>query len=93
MVATVLCVGQAVQDFVFTLPTLPQAARKYPASHFESVGGGPAATAAAAIAQLGGRALLAARVGSDTVANSGATAWIVAPCDACPAASRRYRQS
>lgn len=63
----VLCIGQAVQDFVFTLPELPAAARKYRARRFESVGGGPAATAAVAICRLGGRALLAARVGDDDV--------------------------
>jgi sulfofructose kinase len=66
--ATVLCVGHAVQDFVFTLAALPRAAEKFQATHFASVGGGPAATAAVAIARLGGRALLAARVGDDVLA-------------------------
>jgi len=67
---TVLCVGHAVQDFVFTLPALPRTAEKHQASRFTSVGGGPAATAAVAIARLGGRALLAARVGEDTIADA-----------------------
>lgn len=67
--ATVLCVGHAVQDFVFSVPALPTRAEKHQATGFASVGGGPAATAAVAIAKLGGRALLAARVGADPVAD------------------------
>jgi sulfofructose kinase len=66
--ATVLCVGHAVQDFIFTVPALPDRGEKYRATSFETVGGGPAATAAAAIARLGGKALLAARVGDDAAA-------------------------
>jgi len=66
---TVLCVGHAVQDFVFTLPALPRSAEKHQASRLTSVGGGPAATAAVTISRLGGRALLAARVGDDPVAD------------------------
>ena len=67
---TVLCVGHAVQDFVFSLPALPARAEKHQATAFASVGGGPAATAAVAIARLGGRPLLAARVGDDPVADA-----------------------
>lgn len=67
--ALVLCVGHAVQDFVFTVPQLPTRGEKYRASAFETVGGGPAATAAVAIARLGGRARLAARVGDDAIAD------------------------
>ena len=66
--STVLCVGHAVQDFVFYVPALPDRGEKYRATRFESVGGGPAATAAVAIARLGGRAVLAARVGDDAAA-------------------------
>jgi sulfofructose kinase len=66
--AKVLCVGHAVQDFVFAVPALPDRGEKYRATHFETVGGGPAATAAVAISRLGGRAVLAARVGDDAVA-------------------------
>lgn len=65
---TVLCVGHAVQDFVFTVPVLPDRGAKYRATRFESVGGGPAATAAVAVSRLGGRAFLAARVGDDDAA-------------------------
>jgi sulfofructose kinase len=67
--ATVLCIGQAVQDFVFSVDTMPARADKYRASDFETLGGGPAATAAVAISRLGGAARLAARVGDDMLAN------------------------
>lgn len=67
--ATVLCIGQAVQDFVFSIDTMPTAAEKYRASDFETLGGGPAATAAVAICKLGGAAQLATRVGDDMLAN------------------------
>jgi sulfofructose kinase len=67
-VKTVLCVGHAVQDHVYTLPRLPVGGSKNRASGFASVGGGPAATAAVAIARLGGAARLAARVGDDEMA-------------------------
>lgn len=75
---TVLCVGHAVQDFVFTVASLPDRGEKYRATSFTSVGGGPAATAAVAIAKLGGRAVLAARVGADAAAD-----MITAELDRC----------
>jgi sulfofructose kinase len=62
-------VGHAVQDFVFTVQEIPSRPAKHRATRFESVGGGPAATAAVAVARLGGRALLAARVGDDAAAD------------------------
>ncbi len=68
-VAAVLCVGHAVQDFVFTVDSFPDTAEKHRASDFAALGGGPAATAAATIARLGGDALLAARVGDDRIAD------------------------
>lgn len=68
--AKVLCVGHAVQDFVFGVPRLPHRGEKYRATAFEAVGGGPAATAAVAIAKLGGEVRLAARVGDDAVAGT-----------------------
>lgn len=67
--STVLCIGQAVQDFVFSVEDMPAKADKYRASGFEALGGGPAATAAVAISKLGGTARLAARVGDDLLAN------------------------
>ncbi len=67
--ARVLCVGHAVQDFVFHVEAMPDKAAKFAARAFESVGGGPAATAAVAISRLGGDALLAARLGDDSIAD------------------------
>lgn len=66
---TVFCAGHVVQDFVFSVATMPDTAQKYRASDFQSVGGGPASTAAVAISKLGGSALLAARVGDDGIAD------------------------
>ncbi len=66
----VLCVGHAVEDHVFRVPALPTEAVKHQAIGFAIVGGGPAANAAVAIARLGGAALLAARVGADSVGAS-----------------------
>jgi len=68
--ASVLCVGQVVQDFVFAIDSMPKRAEKYRASDFYHSGGGPAASAAVTIVKLGGHAKLAARVGDDDVANS-----------------------
>ena len=65
-----LCVGHAVQDFVFSTPQLPQRAEKHRAAGFSIVGGGPAATAAVAITKLGGHAQLVARVGDDVIADA-----------------------
>lgn len=67
--SSVLCIGNAVQDFVFAVERFPASAEKHPASAFDSVGGGPAATAAVAIARLGGTAMLATRLGDDGVAD------------------------
>ena len=65
----ILCVGQAVQDFVFGVDEIPDRAEKFRADRFEAVGGGPAATAAVAITRLDGRAAVAARLGDDGVAD------------------------
>ena len=66
--ATILCLGQAAQDFVFALDAMPRQADKYRAEAFHSVGGGPAANAAVTVSRLGGRAKLAARLGQDDIA-------------------------
>jgi sulfofructose kinase len=63
--SAVLCLGVAVLDHVFAMSALPERAEKYRASDFAVVGGGCAANAAAAVARLGGRALLATRLGAD----------------------------
>lgn len=65
----VLCVGHAVQDFIFRTPQMPQRAEKHRATGFTAVGGGPAATAAVAISKLGGTAQLVARLGDDLLAD------------------------
>ncbi len=67
--ATVFCVGVAVQDFIYFVDEMPRAAEKYRAREFLSVGGGCAATAAVAVARLGGDARLAARLGDDLLAD------------------------
>ena len=67
--AKVFCIGHAVQDLVFSVDAMPAAAEKYRASGFETLGGGPAATAAVAVSMLGGTAQLATRVGDDLMAN------------------------
>ncbi len=66
--ASVFCIGVAVQDFIYFVDEMPQAAEKYRARDFMTVGGGCAATAAVAVARLGGRARLAARLGDDLLA-------------------------
>lgn len=63
----VLVVGMAVIDFVFEVDTMPDRAEKYIASEASVVGGGGAANAAVAIANLGGTAMLAGRIGRDTI--------------------------
>lgn len=63
--ASVLCVGIAVLDYVYGVGEIPSRATKYRAHRLELVGGGIAANASVAIARLGGRALLATRLGPD----------------------------
>jgi sulfofructose kinase len=62
---TVVCIGIAVLDQLFELARLPDRAGKHFAHGFLEVGGGPAATAAVAIARLGGQAIFWGRVGDD----------------------------
>ncbi|MDF1608104.1 PfkB family carbohydrate kinase [Hoeflea sp. YIM 152468] len=65
----IVTTGVAVVDFVFFLDEMPRQAEKYRARAAEITGGGGAANAAAAIARLGGHAMLATRLGSDQVAD------------------------
>lgn len=65
--ASILLAGVAVIDFIFMLDRLPRAAEKYRARDAAVSGGGCAANAAAAVARLGGQAMLAARIGADPV--------------------------
>jgi sulfofructose kinase len=62
---SVLCVGIATLDYVYAVPALPISAAKHRATALEVVGGGIAANAAVAVARLGGKALLATRLGDD----------------------------
>jgi len=64
---SVLVVGMAVIDFVFEVDAMPSTAEKYIASGASVVGGGGAANAAVAIANLGGHAVLSGRIGDDMV--------------------------
>lgn len=62
---TVLVAGVAVMDFVFLVDEMPRQAEKYRANDSSMIGGGCAASAAVAVARLGGTARLAARLGND----------------------------
>src|SRR6056297_2994416 len=64
-IATVLCVGQATLDHVFTVGGELRAGHKHVADAHATVGGGVAANAAVTVARLGGRAVLAGRIGHD----------------------------
>lgn len=63
----VICLGLAVWDQIFTLEQLPRGGGKNFATSFSEVGGGPAATAAAAAARLGADSALWSRVGGDDI--------------------------
>lgn len=67
MTGAIICVGAAVLDQIYGVPSLPAGSGKHFAGSFRETGGGPAANGAVAIARLGGRAALWARVGSDEV--------------------------
>lgn len=66
--AAVLTVGITVLDTVFAVDQLPQGDSKHHARTRSEVIGGIAANAAIAIARLGGRAILASRIGNDLAA-------------------------
>jgi sulfofructose kinase len=65
MTGRIVCVGNGVLDQVYEVDALPRAGIKMTARAFRESGGGPAATAAVAIARLGGRASWWGRVGED----------------------------
>jgi sulfofructose kinase len=67
---TVFCIGIAVLDYVYGVPRMPSAPVKYRAQALEVVGGGIAANAAVAVSRLGGRALLATRLGDDVTGDA-----------------------
>lgn len=63
--ARVLCCGMAVLDRIMRVEAFHHGGGKLYTGDYHEVGGGPAATAAVAIARLGGSARLVARVGDD----------------------------
>nr|WP_319514961.1 PfkB family carbohydrate kinase [uncultured Cohaesibacter sp.] len=67
---TVACVGITVLDRVFRVEKLPSHGGKFVAKDYFEIGGGPAATAAVAVAQLGLPVEFVGRVGSDDVAQA-----------------------
>ncbi len=66
---TILLAGVAVLDFVFQVDHFPRIADKFRAKDAMIVNGGNAANASIALAKMGARPLLAARLGDDPVAD------------------------
>lgn len=62
---TVMCVGIAVMDQLFTVADLPTGEGKFYADGYREIGGGVAANAAVAVVKLGGAARYVGRVGDD----------------------------
>lgn len=63
--ATVVCCGAATLDTLYRVPRLPSGAGKLLPTAMMQVAHGMATSAAAAVARLGGRAVLLARIGDD----------------------------
>ena len=61
----IACIGIAVLDRTYALPRLPDAPGRWMAGGYSEVGGGMAATAAVAVARLGGRGAWIGRLGDD----------------------------
>ncbi|MBZ9580701.1 PfkB family carbohydrate kinase [Klebsiella quasivariicola] len=66
----IACVGITVQDRIYSLGNLPDGGGKYQSHHYMEAGGGPAATAAVAIARLGIDVDFIGRVGDDSCGNT-----------------------
>src|SRR5262245_6206368 len=66
MSGRIVCVGNGVLDQVYEVEALPRVSVKPTALNLRESGGGPAATAALAIARLGGKASWWGRVGDDS---------------------------
>lgn len=86
----VVCIGSAALDVLLTVDELPGADGRVPADTGMMAGGGPAATAAVALARLGARVELIARVGDDLpgriireqlAAEGVGTRWLVTRAD------------
>ncbi|EMM5418807.1 sulfofructose kinase [Citrobacter amalonaticus] len=66
----IACVGITVQDRIYSLKELPDGGGKYQSNQYIETGGGPAATAAVAIARLGVDVDFIGRVGDDSCGNT-----------------------
>ncbi|USD67723.1 PfkB family carbohydrate kinase [Vibrio sp. SCSIO 43136] len=67
---SIACLGITVLDRIQRVANLPTAGGKYVATDYYEVGGGPAATAAVAVAKLGHEVDFIGRVGCDGVADT-----------------------
>lgn len=67
---TVICLGLTAYDHIWNVEAIPEGAGKSRAGDFVSAGGGMAATAAVAIAKLGGRARFWGRAGNDAAGHA-----------------------
>lgn len=63
--ARVVCIGHATLDAILAVPRLPVSDERLPASAGALAGGGPAATAAVALARLGIAVAFGGRIGDD----------------------------
>jgi sulfofructose kinase len=61
----VICVGMTAQDHIWSLDEIPSEPVKVRANDFRQIGGGMAATAAVAVARLGGEVAFWGRAGDD----------------------------
>jgi sulfofructose kinase len=68
--ASVLCIGISVLDYVFQVDSMPVRAEKHRSHAMTAVGGGIAANAAVAVARQGGAARLITRLGEDALADA-----------------------
>ncbi|MFI3667653.1 sugar kinase [Citrobacter braakii] len=66
----IACIGITVQDRIYSLNDLPNGGGKYQSNQYLETGGGPAATAAVAIARLGIDVDFIGRVGDDSCGNT-----------------------
>ncbi len=66
--ASVISIGIAVLDYIFAVDAMPSRPEKFRARDMAIAGGGLAATAAVAVARLGGRSELITRLGMDAAA-------------------------
>ena len=71
----IICLGMVVKDIVFYVKQIPSAPQKITAESFEDKFGGMAATAAAAVAALGGNAEFWGRVGDDEIGRNAIEAF------------------